>query len=364
MVFGIIVWGGLTRLTESGLSIVEWAPVYGAKLPGSEKEWETEFEKYKQFPEYKRIHAGLTLDEFKRIYFMEWFHRNIGRLIGLAYGLPAIYFVSKGYVTRRNIIKVAGLGALLLGQGAMGWYMVASGLREELGQQSHAVPRVSHYRLATHLALAYAFFAGLCLHGWSTRRLNRLARGRVKNAEQINGLLAAPSVRSFHRSVKWTAGLVLLTSLSGALVAGLDAGLIYNTFPHMGDSIIPPLGEFWSPYYARDLAGNPQSMWFNLVENPATVQLNHRILAISTFFIISSLWWRSRCLKLNPAVRLLTHAMMGAAALQVGLGICTLVDLVPISLASAHQANSVGLLTTVLALAHALRPLPRRVIRL
>ena len=160
MVFGIIVWGGLTRLTESGLSIVEWAPVSGAKLPTSEKEWIEEFEKYKQFPEYKRIHISLTLDDFKRIYFMEWFHRNIGRLIGVVFCLPAIYFIKKGYIARGNIGKVGGLGVLLLGQGAMGWYMVSSGLRKELGEIPHAVPRVSHYRLAAHLALAYAFFAG------------------------------------------------------------------------------------------------------------------------------------------------------------------------------------------------------------
>ncbi|KAJ1920391.1 Cytochrome c oxidase assembly protein cox15 [Mycoemilia scoparia] len=362
MVFGIIVWGGLTRLTESGLSIVEWAPVRGAKLPTSEEEWELEFEKYKQFPEYKRIHVGLSLDDFKRIYFMEWFHRNIGRLIGLVFGLPAIYFIRKGYISRGNIGKTVGLGVLLLGQGAMGWYMVSSGLKKELEEVPHAVPRVSHYRLAAHLGLAYLFFAGLCLHGWSTLRMNRLVKGKIKNAEAINKLLLDPSVRSFNRKVIAATCLVLLTSLSGAFVAGLDAGLIYNTFPHMGDNIVPPTSELWHPLFSRDLAGNPQSMWFNIIENPTTVQLNHRVLAISTFFIISALWWKSRSLKLNPASRRLCHALMAAVSMQVGLGIATLVDLVPISLASAHQANSVGLLTAALGLIHALRPLPRMVV--
>ncbi|KAJ1887199.1 Cytochrome c oxidase assembly protein cox15, partial [Kickxella alabastrina] len=124
MVFGIIVWGGLTRLTESGLSIVEWALISGAKLPTSDEQWESEFEKYKQFPEYHKVHIGITLDDFKKIYFMEWFHRNIGRLFGVVYLLPAAYFVSKGMVTRAGVAKIGGLGLLLLGQGVMGWYMV------------------------------------------------------------------------------------------------------------------------------------------------------------------------------------------------------------------------------------------------
>ncbi|KAJ2105785.1 Cytochrome c oxidase assembly protein cox15, partial [Coemansia sp. S142-1] len=141
MVFGIIVWGGLTRLTESGLSIVEWAPITGAKLPTSDAAWEAEFEKYKQFPEYHKVHIGITLDDFKKIYFMEWFHRNIGRLFGVVYLVPAAYFVSKGLVSRAGIAKIGGLGLLLLGQGAMGWYMVASGLEKELGERPDAVPR-------------------------------------------------------------------------------------------------------------------------------------------------------------------------------------------------------------------------------
>ncbi|KAJ2507873.1 Cytochrome c oxidase assembly protein cox15, partial [Coemansia sp. RSA 2052] len=160
MVFGIIVWGGLTRLTESGLSIVEWAPITGAKLPTSDAAWEAEFEKYKQFPEYHKVHVGITLDDFKKIYFMEWFHRNIGRLFGVVYLVPAAYFVSKGLVSRAGVAKLGGLGVLLLGQGAMGWYMVASGLEKELGERADAVPRVSQYRLTSHLSLAYLLYAG------------------------------------------------------------------------------------------------------------------------------------------------------------------------------------------------------------
>ncbi|KAJ2365359.1 Cytochrome c oxidase assembly protein cox15, partial [Coemansia sp. RSA 2607] len=279
MVFGIIVWGGLTRLTESGLSIVEWAPITGAKLPTSDAQWESEFEKYKQFPEYHKVHIGITLDDFKKIYFMEWFHRNIGRLFGVIYLLPAAYFVSKGLVTRAGVAKIGGLGLLLLGQGAMGWYMVASGLEKELGERPDAVPRVSQYRLTSHLSLAYLLYAGLSLYGWNVFRANRLARNKIPNADALRTLMLKPTVVSFRRKITAATLLVGTTCLSGAMVAGLDAGLIYNEFPTMGLGLTPPLTELWNAFYAR---GNPGDMWRNLTENPTTVQLEHRILAMTT----------------------------------------------------------------------------------
>ncbi|KAJ2699323.1 Cytochrome c oxidase assembly protein cox15 [Coemansia sp. IMI 209128] len=356
MVFGIIVWGGLTRLTESGLSIVEWAPISGAKLPTSDAAWEAEFEKYKQFPEYHKVHIGITLDDFKKIYFMEWFHRNIGRLFGVVYLVPAAYFVSKGMVSRAGIAKMGGLGLLLLGQGAMGWYMVSSGLEKELGEHPDAVPRVSQYRLTSHLSLAYLLYAGLSLYGWNVFRANRLANRRVANPEVLRALLQEPAVVSYRRKITAATLLVGTTCMSGAMVAGLDAGLIYNEFPTMGLGIAPPLSELWNQHFAR---GDPSAMWRNLTENPATVQLGHRILAMTTFFTLSALWWQGRRLPLPRAARVTLHAMYGLAWVQVALGISTLVNFVPIAYASAHQANSVLLLASALGLYHTLRPLPR-----
>ncbi|KAJ2848875.1 Cytochrome c oxidase assembly protein cox15 [Coemansia brasiliensis] len=354
MVFGIVVWGGLTRLTESGLSIVEWKPITGAKLPTSDYEWEAEFAKYKQFPEYHKVHIGIEMDDFKRIYFMEWFHRNIGRLFGVVYLVPAAYFVAKGKVTKRGAMKLGGLGLLLLGQGAMGWYMVASGLEKELAERPEAIPRVSQYRLTSHLSLAYLLYAGLALYGWNVLRTNRLARGKLPHADSLRSLLQTPEIASFRRKITAATLLVGTTCLSGAMVAGLDAGLLFNEFPMMGDSLSPPLAQLWHSFYARNGA-----MWPNLFENPATVQLEHRILALSTYFVLSALWFRGRKLPLPRSSRVALHAMYLLANLQVALGISTLVNGVPIANASAHQANSVLLLASALRLYHSLRPLPR-----
>ncbi|KAI9472797.1 Cytochrome c oxidase assembly protein cox15 [Coemansia sp. RSA 1821] len=349
MVFGIVVWGGLTRLTESGLSIVEWKPITGAKLPTSDQEWEAEFAKYKQFPEYHKVHIGIDMDDFKRIYFMEWFHRNIGRLFGVVYLVPAAYFIAKGKVTRRGALKLSGLGLLLLGQGAMGWYMVASGLEKELAERPEAIPRVSQYRLTSHLSLAYLLYAGLALYGWNVLRTNRLARSTLPK-DKIQLLLQSPEITSFRRKITAATLLVGTTCLSGAMVAGLDAGLLFNEFPMM-DVTLPQL---WHSFYARH-----DAMWLNLFENPATVQLEHRILALTTYFVLSALWFKGRKLPLPQGSRLALHAMYLLANLQVALGISTLVNGVPIANASAHQANSVLLLASALRLYHTLRPLPR-----
>ncbi|KAJ2900589.1 Cytochrome c oxidase assembly protein cox15 [Coemansia aciculifera] len=291
---------------------------------------------------------------------MEWFHRNIGRLFGVVYLVPAAYFVCKGLVSRGGKAKLGGLGVLLLGQGAMGWYMVASGLEKELGERADAVPRVSQYRLTSHLSLAYLLYAGLSLYGWNVLRANRLAKGKCKaSAEALRVLLERPAVVSYRRRITAATLLVGTTCLSGAMVAGLDAGLIYNEFPTMGLGIAPPLSELWSPHFARGdvLTG----MWRNLTENPATVQLGHRVLAMTTFFALSALWWQGRKLPLPRAAHAMLYAMYGLAWVQVCLGISTLVNFVPIAHASAHQANSVLLLASALRLYHVLRPLPRLV---
>ncbi|OMJ16732.1 Cytochrome c oxidase assembly protein COX15-like protein [Smittium culicis] len=359
MCFGIIVWGGLTRLTESGLSIVEWAPISGVRLPTTEEGWNEEFEKYKQFPEYHKVHIGISLENFKKIYFMEWFHRNIGRLLGLVYIIPAVYFISKGAIHKKNIAKVLGLGSLIGLQGAIGWYMVSSGLNQNFHDVEEAIPRVSQYRLTTHLGTAYLLYILFSMYGFKTVRLNRILNGSIKNLEQIRETLNRVDVKKFQKGVSHVARFALLTCLSGGMVAGLDAGLVYNEFPLMGGRVLPAIEEFWSDNYTKDIFGNAQSKIFNLFENPTTVQMVHRTMAMTTFFAVSYLWYIGKGLRLNRANKFLVNFSFLLGLTQVGLGIGTLVNYVPISWASAHQANSVILVATMFGLSNSLKAMPK-----
>ncbi|PVV04705.1 hypothetical protein BB560_000784 [Smittium megazygosporum] len=362
MCFGIIVWGGLTRLTESGLSIVEWAPISGAKLPTTEEEWNVEFDKYKEFPEYSVVHTDITLEEFKKIYFMEWFHRNIGRLLGLVYAIPAAYFIAKGKVHKRNILKILGLGGLIGMQGAVGWFMVASGLNKDLGEKTGTIPRVSQYRLTMHLAMAYILYVSFYLYGRKTIRLNKLLSGKMKNAEQMREILSQSRLKIYRHGSVQLAIMAFVTCLSGAMVAGLDAGLIYNEFPLMGGGLLPKREEYWNEEYALDMYGNSQGMWYNLLENPTTVQIVHRALAMFMCFGISYGWWVGRGIRMNRGSRVLMHTVFALGMTQIGLGIGTLVNYVPLSWASVHQGNSVLLLASLVAFASSLKKLPRVVV--
>ncbi|GES96697.1 cytochrome c oxidase assembly protein cox15 [Rhizophagus clarus] len=333
LVFGIVVLGGLTRLTESGLSIVEWKPITGVIPPLNNARWEEEFEKYKQFPEYKVLNYNMTLPEFKYIYFMEWTHRIWGRAIGLAFIVPATYFGFRGYMSKATLNKVIGLAGLLGFQGVLGWYMVKSGLSEESMEMPNAAPRVSHYRLAAHLGSAFLLYAGMLLTGLQVLRDAKIASGTFP--ETVAKALANPTINIFRRSAIGMTALVFLTSMSGALVAGLDAGLIYNEFPYMGQGIVPPKSELFSRIYAK--AGDI-SLWRNFFDNPTTVQFDHRVLAMTTLSATIALWLYSRKLPLPSQTRLAANYLLGIAGLQVTLGISTLIYMVPIPLASAHQA--------------------------
>lgn len=302
MVFAMAVIGAITRLTESGLSMVEWKPLIGAMPPLSDAEWNRVFDLYRQTPEYRHINQGMTLDEFKYIFFWEWFHRLWGRLIGLVYAVPLAVFwvknmIPQGY--KRKFLALLALGGL---QGFMGWFMVMSGLVDR--------PSVSHYRLAAHLGLAFIIFGYLV---WL-----------------LDGL--SPKIKSQNTSFclrrhGWAAlFLTACTIVWGAFVAGLDAGLIYNTFPHMGAGrIIPEDMWFLSPF------------WINIFENAATVQFTHRLLAMVTLVIVLSFAWRAR-----------SFALGGMAVLQVGLGIATLLTQVSLPLAAMHQAGALLLLMLLL----------------
>ncbi|XP_033219296.1 cytochrome c oxidase assembly protein COX15 homolog isoform X2 [Belonocnema kinseyi] len=263
LVFVAVVLGGVTRLTESGLSMVTWK-LLGEKIPTTENGWVEEFERYKIFPEYKINNTDITLEEFKHIWWMEYAHRMWGRLIGFAFIIPAAYFWSKGMLQPVMKIRVLALGSLLGMQGLMGWYMVKSGLEDRFHGPSD-IPRVSQYRLASHLGLAFLMYTGLLYNA-----LDHLLPAKTHAVDYFGSknvqLSIIKSLRRFKMMVYGTKGLVFITALSGAFVAGMDAGLIYNTFPKMADKWIPD----------DILALYP--LLRNFTENPTTVQFDHRIL--------------------------------------------------------------------------------------
>jgi cytochrome c oxidase assembly protein subunit 15 len=318
LVFAMIVLGGVTRLSGSGLSIVDWRPIMGALPPLSDQEWQQTFEMYRQSPEFRKVNSHMTVDDFKGIFWLEYLHRLLGRLIGLAFIVPFLYFLSRGYIRKRELPKY-GLMFVLGGlQGLLGWYMVKSGLVDN--------PRVSQYRLTAHLIAAIAIYAYMF---WIALSLLTRHDGSGTHRWYSRTLLLAV--------------LVLTTVISGGFVAGLDAGLIYNTFPKMGNYWVPPDVSALSP------------LWRNFFENMAAVQFNHRVLALTTFFTIVIYWWFARKANMPARVRPGVNAMLHAALLQVALGISTLLLMVPIVLAAAHQAVAVLLLTVVLYLCHGLR---------
>ncbi|KAK3402212.1 cytochrome oxidase assembly protein-domain-containing protein [Sordaria brevicollis] len=355
-VFGIVIFGGLTRLTESGLSITEWRPVTGSLWPGSPEEWQSEYDKYRASPEFKMLNSSMTLDEFKQIYFMEWAHRLWGRFIGMSFVLPTIYFIARRRVTPRMAGTLVGISALIGFQGFIGWWMVKSGLKDDLfAPGSH--PRVSQYRLAAHLSTAFVCYSWMLLAGLSILRTHKAIKFPEQAIKNFTAL-QSPALRVLRGSVAALTVLIFTTVLSGAFVAGLDAGLIYNEFPMMGNGLAPPKSELLDKFYSRHEDGS-DLVWRNMLENPSLVQLDHRILAISTFTAVCALVAYSRSGKvkavLPPAAKKGITGLLHLVSLQVALGISTLIYMVPIPLAAAHQAGALALLTGVLVAGQRLR---------
>jgi cytochrome c oxidase assembly protein subunit 15 len=321
----MIVLGGVTRLTESGLSMVNWHPVTGWLPPLDEAAWERVFADYRQSPEYRQVNAGMGVSEFKSIFWLEYLHRLGGRVIGIAFFAPMIYFAAKGWVRGALLGRVSGLFILGGLQGVLGWYMVKSGLIDR--------PDVSQYRLAAHLALALVILAAV---QWVALGLLKPDPAQAPGGAGVN--------RRLGRGAWALLGLISVTILSGAFVAGLNAGHVYNTFPLMDGDLVP--GGLWdlSPGYV------------NFFENIVTVQFDHRILAISVLISVGIFHWRSQGVRLTASQRLSVRALLAAALVQVGLGITTLVLVVPIPLAALHQAGAVVLLAVTVWLAHELRP--------
>jgi cytochrome c oxidase assembly protein subunit 15 len=319
MVFCMVVLGGVTRLTQSGLSMVHWHPVTGWLPPLGQVEWEAVFSEYRKSPEYLKVNEGMSLAEFKGIFWFEFTHRLLGRLIGVAFFVPMVVFWIKGWIDRTLAPKLIGLFILGGLQGVLGWYMVKSGLVDR--------PDVSQYRLAAHLGLALAILAAML---W-------VALGLVRPAPSVtpdNGL---------KKGVWGLLSLIILTALSGAFVAGLDAGYIYNTFPLMEGGFVPDGIWALSPVY------------LNFFENIPTVQFDHRILAETTFVAVMVFWWRAGKKQLTTAQALATKVLAAVAVVQMGLGISTLLLVVPVSLAVLHQTGALALLCVGVWLAHEFR---------
>ena len=325
MVFAMVVIGGVTRLTLSGLSIVEWYPIMGVIPPLSAADWQAQFELYKQTPQYLVLNQGMTLDAFKTIFWWEYVHRLWGRLIGVVFLLPFLYFLLRGRLAPRLVPRLALIFALGALQGAVGWFMVESGLVDR--------PLVSQYRLAAHLALALLIYAALL---WLALDLLFPHERRRRAAGSRGG----------YDRARWLAGWIFLVAFSGAFVAGLHAGLIYNSFPLMDGRFIPD-GLFGrTPLIA------------NLFEDVTTVQFDHRLLALVTIALVVLFRLTLRG-PLPPRTRLAADLLLVMVVIQLTLGIATLVLVVPIPLAAAHQAGALMLFTLALWTAHELRDAER-----
>jgi len=321
LVFAMVVVGGVTRLTHSGLSIVEWQPIVGTLPPLTETEWLATFEKYKQTPEYHQINKGMSLAEFQGIFWWEYFHRLLGRLIGVAFFVPLAWFWIRGRLDRPLAWKLAGIFVLGGLQGAMGWYMVMSGLVDD--------PRVSQFRLTAHLSIAFLIFAAML---WIAMDL--LAPRRAGGGEQH---------RALARLSWWITGVAAYMVVTGGFVAGIRAGKAYNTFPLMNGHVVPPEILMIEPW------------WQNFFYNMATVQFDHRLGAWVLAVLVPWFWVRSRRIELAPRARLAAHLLLAALAIQIALGISTLLAAVPVALGAAHQGGAVVLVAAALFANHSLR---------
>jgi len=321
LVFAIVVLGGATRLTRSGLSIVEWQPIVGTIPPITTADWEKLFQKYQQTPEYQKVNPGMDLEGFKGIFWLEYFHRLLGRLIGVAVVVPLLYFLWRRVLAPPLALKLGGIFLLGALQGALGWYMVQSGLVDD--------PRVSHFRLTAHLALAFAIYAAML---WIALDLLNPAPAP-----------AAPRVGRVRRLAWAVTALVIAMVVTGGFVAGIRAGFAYNSFPLMNGRWVPPEILMIEPWY------------LNFFNNMATVQFDHRLGAWLLAVAVPWLWYEAGRAGLTRQARLFTHLLLATLAVQIALGIATLLLVIPVALAAAHQAGALAVFTVALALNHALR---------
>lgn len=318
MIFGMVIIGGVTRLTGSGLSIVEWKPLIGILPPLTASEWALEFSKYQLSPEFQKVNFGMTLSDFQSIYWLEYIHRLWGRFLGVVLFIPTLLMIFK----KQHINLwpyLASLWILGVSQGVMGWLMVKSGLLQD--------PHVSAYRLAAHLFLGFAIFGVALWMGFKLYQKHLTVPRKGFSQKAFVRLRILSLIALF---------LVLFTAFLGALVAGLKAGLLYNTFPLMGGNMIPHEFLTLSPW------------WRDLLENPVSVQFLHRILATITAFFCIWLWIDQRHLEIPVSLSRSFGIVAIFAFLQVSLGVLTLLHEVPISLATLHQGMAFVLFGSLL----------------
>ncbi|MEC9434140.1 MAG: heme A synthase [Pseudomonadota bacterium] len=321
MVAAMVFVGGLTRLTDSGLSITEWKPITGAIPPLTAGDWQAEFDLYRASPEYALVNAGMSLSEFQFIYWWEWGHRQLGRLVGLVWAAGFFWFLARRMIPAGWTWRLALPGALGGLQGAIGWWMVASGLEGTMTD-------VASYRLATHLGLAVAIF-GLLLHlGWTVRlsgtELLQARRRRMEGPMRFASVLAAA---------------VFAQILLGALVAGIDAGRGYIDWPLMGGEFLPSESFGYVP------------LWTNFFENPALVQFNHRMLGYAVFVLGAVFWWRMRKAP-HAGLRRRADWVMGMLLAQMVLGVATVMHAAPLGLSLIHQVGALTLFGLALRARH------------
>jgi len=322
MVFATLVVGGVTRLTHSGLSIVEWQPIVGTLPPLDQAEWEATFDKYKQTPEYKKVNHRMELGEFKGIFWWEYWHRVLGRSIGAVFLVPFLYFMLRRKVEPPLVPKLIGIFVLGGLQGAMGWYMVKSGLVDD--------PRVSQYRLTAHLSLAFLIFTAMF---W-------VALGLFAERARTQGSALLRKLQNIALALVF---LVFYMIVSGGFVAGIRAGKAYNTFPLMNGQLVPDEIFLIDPWY------------LNFFNNMATVQFDHRLGAWLLALLVPWFWIKLRNAAPAPRVRLSANLLLVAVSAQVALGITTLLWAVPVGLGAAHQGGALILFAVVLWLNHELR---------
>jgi len=320
MVFCMIIVGGATRLTHSGLSIVEWEPLVGTIPPLDQDDWDEVFDEYKTSPEYQQVNFGMSLDEFKVIFWWEYFHRLLGRLIGLVFFIPLLYFAIRRKINGSLAKRLFGIFVLGGLQGGMGWYMVASGLVDD--------PRVSQYRLTAHLGIAFLIFGAIA---WTALS--------VMYPSKTN--MSQPVRRMFRFAVANNV-IIFLMVLSGGFVAGIRAGLAYNTWPLMGNSFIPPDIFILTPG------------WRNFFENMATVQFDHRIIAYVLALLVPIFWFKVRRRDVSPQTVIATNTLLVLVFTQIVVGISTLLHHVPVTLGVAHQGIGSLVFVTSLWVTHSL----------
>lgn len=324
-IVAIVAVGGITRLTQSGLSMVRWEPLMGVLPPIGEAQWVERFAQYQQYPEYRQLRPDMTIDEFKVIFFWEYMHRLVARALGIVFLVPWLWFLWTGRLTRRLALRTLGVFVLGAAQGALGWFMVASGLVDR--------PSVSHFRLAAHLGLAFVIVGAVV---WILCDMEAPHRQR-------HAAMPAPARRTLRRGATLVGVLLAVQIAWGAFVAGLDAGLGYNTFPLMGGRLVPLHAFTLEPWVA------------NLIQHPVGVQWMHRVLGTILLIAAGGVALRARDLTTESRLRQLPMVFAATIAAQYAIGIVTLLWAVPVALASIHQLVALGLVAIWVAWMHALR---------